>query len=191
MFVLSILCLPFWGELLLHTDNQYKSIMYSGAPPWSCSSVLDHRWLPPVFESRRRHIWRLFRLSLRLITFGGRSAHLAYLVHKSGHKTSIIIIYNVQYYIVMLDLYVANMIILKVLFLVIFMWQSAYSVWWLLLYSHFCAHGTGRLNGNIFVNVFPRQQHNFLSVYRSVALLINISEDKQETNTCKNLKSII
>jgi len=34
----------------------------------------------------------LFRLSLRLITFGGRSAHLAYLVHKSGRKTSIIII---------------------------------------------------------------------------------------------------
>jgi len=34
----------------------------------------------------------LFRLSLRLITSGGRSAHLAYLGHKSGRKTSIIII---------------------------------------------------------------------------------------------------
>jgi len=31
----------------------------------------------------------LFRLSLCLITFGGRSAHLAYLVNKSGRKTSI------------------------------------------------------------------------------------------------------
>ena len=31
---------------------------------------------------------------LRLITFGGRSAHLAYLVHKSGRKTSIIIIFK-------------------------------------------------------------------------------------------------
>jgi len=41
---------------------------------------------------RCRHIWRLFRLSLRLIIFGSRSAHLAYLVHKSGRKTSIIII---------------------------------------------------------------------------------------------------
>ena len=62
------------------------------APLWSSGSVLDHRSLPPVFESRRGHIWRLFRLSLRLITFGGRSAHLPYLVHKSGRKTSIIII---------------------------------------------------------------------------------------------------
>ena len=60
------------------------------APPWSSGSVLDHRSLPPVFESQRGHIWRLFRLSLRLITFGSRSAHLAYLVHKSGRKTSII-----------------------------------------------------------------------------------------------------
>ena len=67
------------------------------APPWSSGSVLDHRSLPRVFEPRRGHIWRLFRLSLRLITFGGRSAHLAYHVHKSGHKTSIIIIvYDVK-----------------------------------------------------------------------------------------------
>ena len=62
----------------------------------SSGSALDHRSLPPVFESRRGHIWRLFRLSLRLITFGGRSAHLAYLVHKSGRKTSIIIIHRTR-----------------------------------------------------------------------------------------------
>ena len=43
-----------------------------------------------------RHTWRMFRLSLRLITFGGRSAHLAYLVHKSGCKTSIIIIHHFE-----------------------------------------------------------------------------------------------
>ena len=55
-------------------------------------SVLDHRSLSPVFESRRGHIWRLFHLWLRFSTFGGRSAHLAYLVHKSGRKTSFIII---------------------------------------------------------------------------------------------------
>ena len=30
------------------------------------------------------HIWRVFHLRLRLITFGGRSAQLAYHVHKSG-----------------------------------------------------------------------------------------------------------
>ena len=33
-----------------------------GAPPWSIGSVLDHRSLPPVFESRRGHIIRLFHL---------------------------------------------------------------------------------------------------------------------------------
>jgi hypothetical protein len=52
--------------------------------------VLDHRSLPLVFESRRVHIWRLFRLWLRLIIFGGHSAHLAYLVHKSDCKIPII-----------------------------------------------------------------------------------------------------
>ena len=76
-------------------SQQVNYLLYYdfGVPPWSSGSVLDHSSLPPVFESRRGHIWRLFRLSLRLITFGGRSAHLAYLVHKSGSKTSIIILY--------------------------------------------------------------------------------------------------
>ena len=48
--------------------------------------------LPPVFESQLWHIWRVFHLWLRFITFGGRSAHLAYLVHISGRKTPIIIL---------------------------------------------------------------------------------------------------
>ena len=39
--------------------------------------------LPPVFESRCGHIWRLFHLWLGFITFAGHSAHLAYIVHKS------------------------------------------------------------------------------------------------------------
>ena len=55
-------------------------------------SALDHRSLPPEFESRRGHTWRVFHLLLRFITFGGRLAHLAYHVHKSGRKTAIIII---------------------------------------------------------------------------------------------------
>ena len=38
------------------------------------------------------HISRVFHLWLRFITFGGRSAHLAYLVQKNGRKISIIII---------------------------------------------------------------------------------------------------
>ena len=53
-------------------------------------SALDHRSLPPEFESRRGHIWRVFHLWLRFITFGGHSAHLAYHVHKSGRKTLVI-----------------------------------------------------------------------------------------------------
>jgi len=54
--------------------------------------VLDHRSLPPEFESLRGHIWRVFHVWLRFITFRGRSAHLVYHVHKSVCKTSIIII---------------------------------------------------------------------------------------------------
>ena len=67
---------------------------YISVPQWSSGSGLDHRSLSPVFESRRGHVWRLFHLSLCLISFGGCSAHLAYHVHKSGCKTSIIIIIN-------------------------------------------------------------------------------------------------
>jgi len=59
------------------------------APPWSNSSVLAHKSLQPVFEFRRGHIWRVFHLWLRFITFGGRSAHLVYHVYKSGLKPSI------------------------------------------------------------------------------------------------------
>jgi len=49
-------------------------------------SALDHISQPPEFESRREHIWRVFHLWLRFITFGGRSAHLAYRVHKVAVK---------------------------------------------------------------------------------------------------------
>ena len=83
-----------------------------GVPPWSSGSVSDHRSLPPVFESRRGHIWRLLHLWLRFITFGGRSAHLAYHVRKSGRKKSIIIIIitNVLYIfqVILLDLYASS-----------------------------------------------------------------------------------
>jgi len=69
---------------------RYPSPLQWWAPQWSNGSVLDYRWLPPVFESRREHIRSLFHLRLRFITFWGRSAHLAYHVHKSGRKTPII-----------------------------------------------------------------------------------------------------
>jgi len=55
------------------------------APPWSSGSVLGHRSLSPVFESRRGHIWRLFHLWLRFITVGGCSAHLANHDHLANH----------------------------------------------------------------------------------------------------------
>ena len=50
-------------------------------------SALDHRSLPPEFESRRGHIWMVFHLWLRFVTFGGRSAHLAYHLRKDGRET--------------------------------------------------------------------------------------------------------
>ena len=49
-------------------------------------AYLDYRSPSPEFESRGGHISRVFHLWLRFITFGGRSAHLAYHMHKSGRK---------------------------------------------------------------------------------------------------------
>ena len=40
------------------------------------------------FKPRLGYIRRIFHLSLRLITIGGSSAHLAYFVHKNGRKTA-------------------------------------------------------------------------------------------------------
>ena len=55
-------------------------------------SVLDHRSLPPQFESHYGHIWRVFHLWIRFIILGGRSAHLAFHVHKGGRKTPVVIL---------------------------------------------------------------------------------------------------
>ena len=73
--------LVWWMEAITRTKPK------RGVPPWSNNSLLNHRSLPPVFESRHRHIWRVFYLWLRFITFGGHSAHLAYHVQKNGPKT--------------------------------------------------------------------------------------------------------
>jgi len=51
-------------------------------------STVGHRFIAPAFKPRLGYVRRVFHLSFRLINFGGRSAHLAKLVHKSGHKTS-------------------------------------------------------------------------------------------------------
>ena len=80
-------------ELVMRLWNKVDiSFHHHRAPPRPSGSALDHRSLPPVFESRCGHIGRLFHLRLRFITFGGRSAHLAYHAHKSGGKAPIIII---------------------------------------------------------------------------------------------------
>jgi len=68
--------------------------MYYGHIRGLIGSAFDHKSLLPGFESRRGHMSRMFH-----IDFGGRSAHLAYNVHKSGRKISIIITitYILQY----------------------------------------------------------------------------------------------
>jgi len=56
-------------------------------PHGSTVNAAGHTTLTPLFELQLGYIWTLFRHSLRPITFGSRSAHLAYRVHKSGRKT--------------------------------------------------------------------------------------------------------
>ena len=55
-------------------------------------SAVGHKSIAPRFKLRPGYVGKAFRVSLRLITFGGRSAHLANLVHKSGRKTPIIVV---------------------------------------------------------------------------------------------------
>ena len=49
-------------------------------------SVVGYRSIAPGFKPLPDFVRRVFHLSLRLITFGGLSAHLAYRVHKSDRK---------------------------------------------------------------------------------------------------------
>ena len=83
----------FWilkGVVTVVSLWRIPSNTFAGAPPWSSSSVLDHRSLLPVVEYWCGHIWKLSHLWLHFITLRGNSAHLAYHVHKSGRKTSFI-----------------------------------------------------------------------------------------------------
>ena len=67
--------------------NILQVIIDPGSPPWP--NWYSARGGPqiPNFKPRLGYIRRLFHLSLRFMTFGGRSAHLGYLVHRSGRKT--------------------------------------------------------------------------------------------------------
>jgi len=75
--------------------------------------VVDHISQPPEFKSPRGHVRRLFHLSLRLITFGGRSAHSTYRMHKSGckHQPSTIQMY--QLIILVYTMLLLNLITLR------------------------------------------------------------------------------
>jgi len=49
-------------------------------------NLVGHRAQPAEFDYG--HVSKVFHLSVHHITFGVRSTHLAYLVYKSGRKTS-------------------------------------------------------------------------------------------------------
>ena len=64
-------------------DKQTEELLYR-----LTGSAVGRISIAPGFKPRLGYFRRVFHLSLRLITFGGRSAHLAYLVQKSGRKTT-------------------------------------------------------------------------------------------------------
>jgi len=86
------ICSPCFKIFDIKVSVSGLSTPYFGRLRGLTGSALDHRSLPPEFEPRRGHIWRVFHLRLRFVTFRGSSGHLAYYVHKSGRKTSITII---------------------------------------------------------------------------------------------------
>ena len=72
--------------------NKFELIIR--APPWPnigphiYSPVVGHTSIAHGFKSRPSYVTNVFHLSLRLITFGSRSARVAYLVHNTGCKTA-------------------------------------------------------------------------------------------------------
>jgi len=59
--------------------------------PYFCRNLyyMYFKYRTPGFKPWPGYVRRVFHLSLRLITFRVRSAHLVYLVHKGGRKTYI------------------------------------------------------------------------------------------------------
>ena len=51
-------------------------------------SAAGHQSIAPRFKPRLAYVGRMFHLSIRLITFGGHSAHLAYPVQKGDRETA-------------------------------------------------------------------------------------------------------
>ena len=76
--------LDIWLAFKHTTDCLIRNMRLRGLT----GSAISHRSIAPRFKPRPGYVRRVFHLTLRLITFGGRSAHLAYAVHKSGRKAA-------------------------------------------------------------------------------------------------------
>jgi len=66
-------------------------VMYTYRVPWAARVIclyLYHISIAPAFKPCWGYFRGVLHLSLRIIIFGGRSIHLAYLVHKRSRKTA-------------------------------------------------------------------------------------------------------
>ena len=84
MDLISITVLIITDVIFIYKLSQRGTTIW----PIHTSSAGGHRSIAPGFKLRPGYVRRLFHLSLRLITFGGRSAHLAYHVDNSDRKTA-------------------------------------------------------------------------------------------------------
>ena len=92
-FILTVLKLRMYYVRIVDTDTddlfQFVSLRYhEGRLHGLSGSAVGHRSVAIGFKSRPGYVRRVFHVSLRLLTFVGRSAHLAYPVHKNGLKTA-------------------------------------------------------------------------------------------------------
>ena len=69
--------------LLLHPDIKILSL-HRGHLRGLTGRVVGHGSVAPGYKPRPGYVRTVFHLSLRYVTVGGRSAHLAYLVYNSG-----------------------------------------------------------------------------------------------------------
>jgi len=74
-------------------NNNNIIIIIINIPLVLASSAVGNISITLGFKPWPGYIKRVFHLSLRLITFGGRFAHLAYIVNKASHKTATFIFF--------------------------------------------------------------------------------------------------
>ena len=70
--------------MFIHT---YMHLYIRGCLGGLIGSMVADRSTTPGLKTRPRYFRWMFHLSLRFITFRGRSSHLAYIVHKGCRKT--------------------------------------------------------------------------------------------------------